>query len=47
MDSALVHWEKRENSTPEEEWVALQQVIYKTSKTYLGKPDGNTTTGST
>ena len=38
MDSALAHWEK-ENSTPDEEWAALQQVVYNTAKTYLGKPD--------
>ena len=30
MDSALAQWEK-ENSTPDEEWAALQP--------YLGKPD--------
>jgi len=38
MDSALAPWEK-ENSTPEEEWAALQQVVYNTAKTYLVKPD--------
>ena len=38
MDSALAQWEK-ENSTPDEEWAALQQVVYNTAKTYLGKPD--------
>ena len=27
------------NSTPDEEWEALQQVVYNTAKTYLGKPD--------
>ena len=27
------------NSTPDEEWAALQQVVYNTAKTYLGKPD--------
>ena len=26
-------------STPDEEWAALQQVVYSTAKTYLGKPD--------
>ena len=39
MDSALAHWEEKENSTPDEEWAALQQVVYNTAKTYLGKPD--------
>ena len=29
------------NSTPDEEWAALQQIVYNTAKTYLGKPDGN------
>ena len=39
MDSALAHWEEKENSTPDKEWAALQQVVYNTAKTYLGKPD--------
>ena len=39
MDSALAQWEEKENSTPDEEWAALQQVVYNTVKTYLGKPD--------
>ena len=39
MDSALAQWEEKENSTPTEEWPALQQVVYNTAKTYLGKPD--------
>ena len=39
MDSALAQWEEKENSTPDEEWEALQQVVYNTAKTYLGKPD--------
>ena len=39
MDSALDQWEEKENSTPEEEWAALQQVVFNTAKTYLGKPD--------
>ena len=30
---------EKENSTPDEEWAALQQVVYNTAKTYLGKPD--------
>ena len=39
MGSALTHWEEKENSTPDEEWAALQQVMYNTAKTYFGKPD--------
>ena len=39
MDSALAQWEEKENSTPDEKWAALQQVVYNTAKTYLGKPD--------
>ena len=39
MDSALAQWEEKENSTPDEEWAALQQVVYNTAKAYLGKPD--------
>ena len=39
MDSGLVQREEKENSTPDEEWAALQQVVYTTAKTYLGKPD--------
>ena len=39
MDSALAQWEEKENSTPDEEWEALQQVVYNTAKKYLGKPD--------
>ena len=27
------------DSTPYQEWAALQQVVYNTAKTYLGKPD--------
>ena len=27
MDSALAQWEEKENSTPDEEWAALQQVL--------------------
>ena len=38
MDSALAQWEK-DNVTSDEEWAALQQVVYNTAKTYLGKPD--------
>ena len=47
MDSALAQWEEEENSTPDDEWTALQQVVYNTAKTYLGKPYKNTRTGST
>ena len=32
MDSALAQWEEKENSTPDEEWAALQQVVYNTVK---------------
>ena len=39
MDSALAQWEEKESSTPDEEWTALQQVVYNTVKTYLGKPE--------
>ena len=39
MESALAQREEKENSTPDEEWEALQQVVYNTAKTYLGKPD--------
>ena len=39
MDSALAQWEEKENSTPDEEWAALQQVVHNTAKTYLGRPD--------
>ena len=39
MDSGLAQWEGKESSTPDEGWAALQQVVYNTAKTYLGKPD--------
>ena len=39
VDSALAQWEEKENSAPDEEWAALQQVVYNIAKTYLGKPD--------
>ena len=39
MDSALAQWEEKGNSTPDEKWTALQQVVYNTAKTYLSKPD--------
>ena len=37
--STTSHREEKENSTPDEEWAALQQVVYNIAKTYLGKPD--------
>ena len=37
--SALAQREEKENSTPDEEWAALQQIVYNTANTYLGKPD--------
>ena len=39
MDSALTQREEKESSTPDEEWAVLQQVVYNTANTYLGKPD--------
>ena len=39
MDSALAQWEEKESSTPDEEWAALQQVVYNTAKKYIDKPD--------
>ncbi len=39
MDSAPAQWEEKEHSTLDEEWAALQQVVYNTAKTYLGTPD--------
>ena len=39
MESTPAQWEEKESSTPEEEWAALQQVVYNIVKTYLGKPD--------
>ena len=39
MDSALAQQEEKENSTPDEQWAAQQQVVYNTGNTYLGKPD--------
>ena len=48
MNSALAQWEEKESSTPDEEWAALQQVVYNTAKTYLSKPDKkNIRNGST
>ena len=41
--STISHMESFEqemdSSTPDEEWAALQQVVYNTAKTYIGKPD--------
>ena len=39
IDIALTQWEEKNNSTPDEEWAALQQVLCNTAKTYIGKPD--------
>ena len=39
MDSALAQWEEKESSTPDEEWAALQQVVYNRAESRLGKPD--------
>ena len=39
MDSALAQWDEKETSTPDEVWAALQQVMYNTAKTHIGKPD--------
>ena len=39
MDSDVAQWEEKEHSTPDEEWAALQQVVYNTAKTFIGKPD--------
>ena len=44
MDSALAQWEEKESSTPDEEWAALQQVVYNTAKTSQTE---NARTGST
>ena len=41
MDSALAQWEEKESSTPDEEWAALQQVVYNTAQIYLRKPEKN------
>ena len=38
-DSALAQWEEKESSTPDREWATVQQVVYNTAKTYLGKPE--------
>ncbi|KAK2160699.1 hypothetical protein NP493_1627g01013 [Ridgeia piscesae] len=39
MDSDVAQWEEKEHSTPDEEWAALQQVVYNTAKTFIAKPD--------
>ena len=39
IDDALTKLEKREGLSPDEEWAALQQVVYNTARASLGKPD--------
>ena len=39
MDRAIAQWEEKESSTPDDEWAALQQVVYNIPKIYIGKPD--------
>ncbi|KAK2165630.1 hypothetical protein NP493_1354g00061 [Ridgeia piscesae] len=39
MDSAVAQRKEKENSTPDEEWAALQQVVHNRAESYLGKPD--------
>ena len=39
MVSVLAQWKEKDGSTLDEEWADLQQVVYNTAKTYLGKPD--------
>ena len=39
MESTPAQCEEKENSTQDEEWAALQHVVYNTAKTYLGRPD--------
>ena len=39
MDDALIKLENKEGMSPDEEWKALQQVVYNSAKTSLGKPD--------
>ncbi|KAK2154737.1 hypothetical protein NP493_2144g00007 [Ridgeia piscesae] len=42
MDSALAQWEEKENSTPDEEWAALQQTCGKRKALELHRAaDGN------
>ena len=36
IDSALAQWEGKESSAPDEEWAALQQVVYNTANTRIG-----------
>ena len=40
-------WEEKESSTQDEEWVALQQVVYNTAKSYLASQTEITRTGAT
>ena len=39
MDSAITNLDYSNCPTPEESWKALQQTVYSTAKTCLGKPD--------
>jgi len=39
MNRALAQLDEKESSTPDEKWASLQQVVYNTAKTSLGKPD--------
>ena len=39
MDSALAQWEEKEHSTPDEEWAAVQHVVYNTANTNIGMPN--------
>ncbi|KAK2178723.1 hypothetical protein NP493_532g03022 [Ridgeia piscesae] len=40
MDSALAQSEVKENSTPDEEWAALQQIVYNTQSVHLKSRGG-------
>jgi len=37
MDSAVAQWEEKENSTSDEKWAALQQVVLNTTKIYIDR----------
>lgn len=39
MDNALAQWEEKEGLAPNEEWAALQQLVYNTTRTSLCKPN--------
>ena len=47
MDSAFAQWEEKENSTPDEEWAAMQQVVTCTTQPrhILASQTENTSTG--